>query len=90
MPLVWLGLGLFFVAPPLLLAYGVATRDTVVGGAALLAWGMQALQLWPVLRHHRVPGRYAWSLPLAAVLYAYMTTLSALRHTLKRETGWRA
>lgn len=43
----------------------------------------------PWVRYHGVPGRYAWTLPLAAVLYGGMTADSARRWRSASEGRWR-
>lgn len=90
-----LGLGALCVAPPVLAAIALARLATGDGGAlvpcaaAALAWGLQAWQLLPAVRHHGVPARYALALPLAAVVYGAATAASAWRHHRGRGALWR-
>lgn len=58
-----------------------------IGAAGVLA--LQALALAPSVRHHRVPGIFAWTLPVAAALYGAMTFSSAWRHARGRGSRWK-
>jgi len=82
-------LGLFFAAPPLLALLGALTHQLGAAAAALATWGLQALHFLPVVRHQRVPPAFALTLPLAAILYGYMTTISAWRHFSRAGVEWR-
>lgn len=95
---VLVGLGVFVVAPPFLAAVagwklwvgaspGASTARALA--AALGAWALEAAALWPSVRHHRVPGGWAWSLPFASILYGLMTASSAWNHLLGRGARWK-
>ncbi|MFL6136374.1 MAG: glycosyltransferase [Frankiaceae bacterium] len=64
---------------------GAAAATTAACGAAACA-AMTATYL-PVVRHYRLPARWATTLPVAAMLYFAMTVDSGLRH--RRGTGGR-
>jgi hopene-associated glycosyltransferase HpnB len=89
-PVVWLALLLAFVVPPAATAAGVlaANAPLLVVGAA--GWFLLLVQVLPSFRHHRVPAPFALLVPLAAVLYAWMTTVSAWRHLRGTRTPWRS
>jgi hopene-associated glycosyltransferase HpnB len=61
---------------------------------AILAHGVMAL-VWmrivytPATLFFKLPTRYAWTLPLAGILYGLMTLDSALRHARGLGPGWR-
>jgi hypothetical protein len=98
--LVILGLALFFVSPPLLVAARLFEGLAATGEgpsipwgwtlpAALAAWGLQTIALYPAVRHHRVPPPFATTLPLAALLYALMTLSSGWNHLRGRGAAWK-
>lgn len=99
--LVWLvvvGLFAVIVSPPLVLAaaavFRLATGDTPdplipAAWAAAATWLLEAIVMLPWVRHHRVPVVYAFSLPLAGVLYAAMTVGSAWAHQQGRGATWK-
>jgi hopene-associated glycosyltransferase HpnB len=99
-PLVLAGLAAFFAAPPFLVV--VSLVEVLLGpspplGSALVtvlaasaAWGLEALALLPAVRHHRVPVLpFAFTLPLASVLYGAMTLASAWEHFRGRGSRWK-
>jgi hopene-associated glycosyltransferase HpnB len=90
------GMLVLFVSPPLLVAAGLvlAKSGEVWPGAAVIAasalsWGLQARALAPSVRHHRVPLRWSWTLPLSSFLYLLMTVSSALSHRRGRSSVWK-
>ncbi len=79
-----LGMALMFVAPPLLVAAGLATavrdlRALLVAAPGLLSWALLAALHAPAPRFFGLSGARALSLPLVGALYALMTLDSALR-----------
>ena len=82
-------LGLFFVAPPVLVALGAVVGDGPAMVLSLAAVLIQAALFLPAVRHHRVSPFFALTLPLASVLYAYMTGVSAWRHWRRQGVPWR-
>lgn len=83
------GLALVYLAPPLLwLAWPLhgSAPAAIAGG---LAWLVMALTYRPMVRHCRVPGVMALSLPVAAAFYAGFTLLSAWRHWRGRGGQWK-
>lgn len=96
--LVVLGLGFFFVAPPVVIgAAGVqVAQGTLVASVGLralvwagLAWILQARALLPSVRHHRVPVVFSITLPVSGVLYGLMTLSSAWAHVFGRGQEWK-
>ncbi len=90
--LVVAGIVLLFVSPPAFVAWGLLEGTTVgwsTAGAGLAAWTLQAFGLLPWVRHHRVPGLYAWTMPLAAGFYAAMTVSAGWNHLRRRTSTWR-
>ncbi|HEY2821459.1 MAG TPA: glycosyltransferase [Candidatus Acidoferrum sp.] len=80
-----LGLAITYVAPiALLFAHDTATRLT-----ALLTWLIMSLLFLPTVRYYSVSTHWAASLPLAALLYAAATFLSAIRYWLNRGAQWK-
>lgn len=94
-----LGLALFVVAPPFLLAAaGLALAGAAPAAVPSLvravawaggAWALGAVALLPVVRHQRVPLPFAAGLPFAGALYGLMTASSALRHRQGRGAAWK-
>ncbi len=93
------GLALFVVSPPFLIAGAGVRLSGGAGGetASLLraaawaaaAWALQAWALRPAVRHHRVAAGWAWTLPLSAALYGWMTWISAWRHARGTGGAWK-
>lgn len=83
------GLVLLVMAPPFVAGVGVLAGDGIAAGLAGLAWGLEAWALLPAVRHHRVPGRWAWGLPFAALLYGLMTAHSAWNHLTGKGSRWK-
>ena len=85
----WAMLLFFFVSPPLLTLFTLVAGRPLAALLAAFAWVIQSATLLPVVRHQRVPAGYALTLPVAALFYAYMTTVSAWRHFCGRGILWR-
>jgi hypothetical protein len=83
------GLLAFLVSPPLCLTAALIGRDARAAVLALAAWVAQALHFLPAVRHLGVPRAYAAALPLASLLYAWMTLVSAWTHHRGRNVPWR-
>lgn len=80
---------LVLVSPPILAIAGVAAKVPEVVAAATAAWIVQAWTLFPSVRHHRVAAPFALGLPLAGLLYLWMTLRSAWNHGRGRGVRWR-
>jgi hopene-associated glycosyltransferase HpnB len=78
-----LGLGLTFLAPPLLLGTGPGWA-AALGGAA---WLVMTLLYLPMVRFYGVSPASALLLPGVACVYLYATALSAWRHH-RGKGGW--
>jgi hopene-associated glycosyltransferase HpnB len=81
---VLLTMALMFLAPPLLLAGGLALaplepRALLVAAAGLLSWALLAALYRPAPRFFGLSGVRALALPLVGALYGLMTIDSALR-----------
>ena len=79
------GLGLTFVAPPLLALFAQGPARA----AGALAWAMMALAFAPTLRFYRQPATLGLALPGAAVAYAAFTLLSAANYWRGRGGLWK-
>jgi hopene-associated glycosyltransferase HpnB len=79
-----LGLGIAFLAPPLLLLAGGAAA--LVG---LVAWGLMGWAYAPTVKYHGLSPVWAVSLPIAALLFAAMTIASAVAHYRGQPVQWR-
>lgn len=88
-PVVWLWLGVCFVAPPLLVVAGAILLDPLVAAGGILAWALQAANYLPVVQYLGAASGHAAGLPAAALAFAWMTTLSAIRHLTGHATNWR-
>jgi hopene-associated glycosyltransferase HpnB len=87
--LVFVGMMLVLVSPPLTLVLGIATGSALAIGASVAAWALSAVALYPSVRHHRVPAIYAALHPLASFFYALMTAGSAWDHFRGRGGQWK-
>jgi hopene-associated glycosyltransferase HpnB len=79
-----LGLGVAFLAPPLLVLAG--------GGpalAGLLAWALMSWAYAPTVQYHGLSPLWAITLPVAAVLFAAMTIASAVGYYRGQPAQWR-
>ena len=85
----WLSIGAIFVAPPVLAATAFALGNPLAATFALVAWCLEAASIAPVVVHQRVAVAWAFTLPVAALFYAWMTTVSAWRHAVGRGVSWR-
>lgn len=88
-PVVWLWLGVCFVSPPLMVIAGAVLLDPVIASAAAAAWVLQAATYLPVVQYLGAASGNAALLPLAALAFGWMTTLSAIRHLTGHATSWR-
>ena len=95
-----LGLGLMFIVPLFAMLAGALAfalvPDAQTRALAIWAFGKGLLSLLvmrhvyrPAVRFFKLPGRCAFTLPVAGVLYGLMTLDSALRHARKARTEWR-
>jgi hopene-associated glycosyltransferase HpnB len=74
-----------YLAPvALLFAPSGTARDL-----ALAAWLLMSLTFLPTIRFYRLSPLWAPLLPLAALFYAYASTLSAIRYWLNRGAQWK-
>lgn len=73
-----LGMGLLYLAPPLLALSWPWHGDTAAGLAGSLAWLIMALSYRPTLGYYGRPASEALLLPLAGLLYT-LTTLDSAR-----------
>ena len=78
------GLGIAFLAPPLLVLDGGLTAL-----AGLLAWGLMSFAYAPTVNYHGLSPLWAMTLPLAALLFAAMTIASAVGHYRGAPAQWR-
>lgn len=88
-PLVWFGLVLLFVVPPVATIGGIATGHGAVVGLGAAGWLMATLSTAPAFRLYGLSVAWALTTPVAALIYAWATTLSALRHAFGRALHWR-
>lgn len=79
-----LGLGITFLAPPVLVFFG--------GWAALLgglAWLLMSLSFWPMVRFYGLSPLWAASLPVVALFYSGATLHSAVQYWMGRGGKWK-
>jgi hopene-associated glycosyltransferase HpnB len=95
--LVLLGLPVFVGSPPFVTAAalfqataGEMSISTLAALAfSLAAWALQASLLLPAVRHHRAPSGFVFGLPLAGIIYAFMTAGSAWAYASGRGPRWK-
>jgi len=68
---------------------GFVFGDSGAHFPGLVAFGLMTATMLPIVRFYGLTKRWALSLPLAALIYAAFTALSALRHHLGIAPGWR-
>jgi len=97
------GMTLCFVVPPVLVIAGLVLLSLAVAGIpvaspywsvlvsfkGLLAWGTMSSLARPIVTYYGRSGFWAWTLPLAGMLYGAMTLDSALRHLCGSGVKWR-
>ncbi len=89
------GVGVFFVAPAILLAAGgVALAHGQPGSGWTTLWAsitllLQALALRPAVRHHGLGWPWSGVLPVSSLLFGAMTVSSAWAHHSGRGVLWR-
>jgi len=79
-----IGLGITYVAPPVLVFFG--------GWAALfgaLAWALMTISFWPMVRFYSLSPLWAATLPAIALFYAGATIHSAIQYWLGRGGEWK-
>lgn len=79
------GMGLVYIAPPLLTAFATG----VARGMGLAAWLLMAIAFHPTLRRYRQSPLWGLALPGIALFYLAATILSAIRHFAGRGGGWK-
>lgn len=79
------GLGLTFLAPPLL----SIQAEPGIRALGLAAWAMMSLTYIPTLRYYRQPVWWAPLLPLIAIFYLAATVDSARRHLTGKGGEWK-
>ncbi len=79
-----LAIGITFVVPPMMLAFGGWTA--ILGG---LAWLLMTLSFLPMVRFYQRSGVWALSLPLVALFYAGATLHSAVQYWMGRGGEWK-
>jgi hypothetical protein len=97
-----IGMSLMFLLPLLWLCSGIGgTVASFFGFAAshvwavvlaaegFCAWVLMTLVYRPAMRFFELPAGWAWTLPLAGLLYGAMTVDSAVRHTTGMGARWR-
>jgi hopene-associated glycosyltransferase HpnB len=84
-----LGLGLVFLAPPVIAIAGFATGHAGTGWTGLLAWAAMAIAYAPMLRFYGRSLLWAPLLPGVATLYLAFTIDSARRHWRGRGGEWK-
>lgn len=84
-----IGLGLVFLAPPLLVFSWPWHAQFWATAMAFTAWLLMAMSYMPTLRDYGVATWRALLLPMAAALYAAMTFSSALAHWRKQGGAWK-
>ena len=83
------GLVLIYLLPPVLLLSWPLHGNTLAGLLALATWALMAWTYLPTLRLYRLNPLRALTLPLAGVLYLFMTLDSARLHWLGRGAHWK-
>lgn len=83
------GLGLVFIAPPIVGLLAPLHGDMLAASLALAAWGLMAATFLPTARLYSRPAATAFFLPAAAALYVAMTISSGVAHARGRGGFWK-
>ena len=83
--LTMVGLGLTFLAPPLLTLFASGVAQ-FFGGAA---WVLMTVTYLPILRLYRLSPAWAPALPLIALVYSFFTVDSAYQHMRGQGGAWK-
>ncbi len=83
------GLALVYLAPVVGLIYGCVSGDLLAGIPCGLAWALMAVAYRPMIRFYDQPTAAALLLPLASILYAFMTLDSAIQHWRGEGAMWK-
>jgi len=84
-----LGMGLSYLAPPLLVLGWPLHGSAAAAALGLAAWGAMAALYAPTLRYYGRPALEGLALPAVAGLYLLMTLYSALDHWRGRGPRWK-
>ena len=84
-----IGMGLIYLAPPLIALTLVWHGSLLAVLLALTAWGLMAYSYWPTLKLYSREPWEASLLPVAAGFYTAMTLSSALRHWRGQGGQWK-
>lgn len=84
-----LGLGLTYLAAPLLVVTWPWHGDPWAAGLAAGAWALMCVAYLPTLRLYGLPWLWTLSLPVATTLYGAMTCASAVAHWRGRGGLWK-
>jgi hopene-associated glycosyltransferase HpnB len=82
-----LGMGVYYLVPPLGCLVGILRADPLLSALALAAWGAMMVAYRPTANLYRLGAPWLLTLPLAAALYAAMTLDSAIQY--RRGAGGR-
>jgi hopene-associated glycosyltransferase HpnB len=80
-----LGMGLVYLAPPLLALFGHGPARI----SGLAAWMLMTISFQPMLRFYRRSPLWGVALPLIAAFYAGATVMSAVRHWQGKGGMWK-
>jgi hopene-associated glycosyltransferase HpnB len=83
------GMGVIYLAPPLILLSAPWHTNLWAAGFATAAWGLMAAAFRPSGKLYHLPPLAALALPLAAILYSAMTLSSAVAHGRGRGGAWK-
>ena len=84
-----LGLGVTFLAPPVVAALATVSGDWPAAALAATTWIAMAMAYRPTLAEYDRSAPEGLALPLAALLYTAMTIHAAIDHWRGRGSGWK-
>jgi hopene-associated glycosyltransferase HpnB len=84
-----IGMVFTYLVPPLAVITFPWHHSLAAAGLGLAAWLIMARAAWPTFRLYRQPAWRTLLLPLAALLYSFMTFDSALSHWRGRGAAWK-
>jgi hopene-associated glycosyltransferase HpnB len=84
-----IGLMAIYVGPLIALAAGLVVGDGWLTGAGAFAGAVMVATYLPIVRYYGLVWAWAFTLPVAAMVYGAMTTDSARRHWQGRGAEWK-
>jgi hopene-associated glycosyltransferase HpnB len=84
-----LGMTLVYIVPPLGIIFGLVFRNWTIILTSLIGYLLMTFAYFPITRFYKCHPAFAFSLPIIAFMYTWMTINSALQHWQGRGGAWK-